>query len=87
MGLEYIELAMAIEEEFGVAVLDEEITTFTTVQSVVDIALQKTRLNSGAPVDDAVVISMILQWISDTTGIPIVEIKPEDNLFEDLGLG
>jgi len=49
VGLEYLELTMDIEEQFGLNIPDEESTGLRTVGELLDYVVQRLRLRSGGP--------------------------------------
>ncbi|MDJ0612285.1 MAG: acyl carrier protein [Rhizobiaceae bacterium] len=87
MGLEHFELAMAIEEEFGVEVSDEDVEKFITVQDVVDFVLSKKQQSQKPNLDEAAIVSRTLYWVTELVCMKAQELKPTDRLIEDLGYG
>lgn len=80
MGLDSVELVIRAEKYFDIAIPDQEAAEIVTVQDFVDCVYTKVTLNKGD------VEKIIIGIVSDSSGIPVDEIKLEHRICYDLGI-
>jgi acyl carrier protein len=80
MGLDAVELIMAIEEEFQIAISDSEAAECTTVQDLVELIFSRVRQAGGAQCPSQQCFYLVRKKLSDTLGIQRRAIKPETKL-------
>jgi len=91
MGLEVIEIAINIEEEFGINLLDEELYSVSTPLQLSDLVYQKLRTSLNEPCPSQHNFYIIRKVIMNLFNIPresiTPKIKPDSDFYLDLGLG
>jgi acyl carrier protein len=83
MGLEGVEIVMAIEEEFKIAITDAEAAAADTVGKVVDLVLARLRQNADEPCPSQRGFYVIRKQLMGQLGLPRSVVKPDTRL-EDL---
>jgi len=86
MGLDTVELAMAVEEQFEIEIPDEIASTLETVGLLHGFVVSQLRRRSLVPIDDAAVFSKLRGIIGEQTGIEPGRIVPEAYFVKDLNL-
>jgi acyl carrier protein len=86
MGLDSVELLIRVEQHFAIAIPDYEAAKITTVQDLADCVYTKVTTSSLHPLDKGDVEKTILEIVSDSSGIPVNEIKLEHEICYDLGI-
>ncbi|MFZ4575118.1 MAG: acyl carrier protein [Phycisphaerales bacterium] len=92
MGLEAVELVMAIEEDFGVTLPDRECQSMRTVGDLAALVvrhLPKTAAGQNAAEQVAVserVLERVRQIISQEFRLPMERVQPHSRLIQDLGI-
>ena len=84
MGMEYVEVIMRVEEDFGLDIPDEDAEKLATVGLIVNYVLVKTR---SAVEDEPEIFRRIAQGISKDFDIPFETITRDSDLCRDLHLG
>ena len=82
MGLEGVELAIAIEESFGIKLSDTETAESVKVGDIVDLAWSK--VNSRGNWSETGVREVVHQHIREYLGVKACQ--DSDRLVEDLGM-
>lgn len=82
MGLEGVELAIAIEESFGIKLSDAETAESVTVGDIVDLAWSK--VNSREDWSETGVREVVHEHIREYLGVKACQ--DSDRLVEDLGM-
>ncbi len=89
MGLESVELVMAIEEEFDISIPDEEAGNLDTVgklyQYILDILYLKQSGSSGE-VDESDVWERTREVIVSQLGVDLEEVTEDASFVADLGI-
>jgi acyl carrier protein len=80
MGLDTVELVMAIEDEFGIHIDNTEATECTTPNIVADYVLSRVRTSSSDPCLSQKGFYKIRKAIANTFGIAKRDISPNTNL-------
>jgi acyl carrier protein len=84
MGMDTIELVMAVEEQFGVQIPDEVAATLGTVGKLnAWVTAELHRLDRPRPPE--VVSSELRDLIASQLGVPASEVVPEARFVQDLG--
>jgi hypothetical protein len=88
MGLEFTELAMTLEEDFGVSISSEQMEKVDTVGDAEDLVMNLLR-GSSKPADEEQVVERVRQRIVELTGgsVDPKAIAREMRLIQDLGWG
>jgi len=81
MGLDPVRLILAIEDEFGTRIPDEDYEALKTVGLLRDYILRRCSRS-----DSEAVFKTIQRLVNEELLIPIDEIKPESRWIEDLKL-
>lgn len=82
MGLDGIELVMAVEEEFQIAISDSEASDCTTVRNLVELVHSRLRHSSKDPCPSQHSFYLARQKLIDLLHVQRNEIKPDTNLEE-----
>ena len=82
MGLEGVELVMAVEESFGITLSDAEAAETFTVGGIVDLAWSK--VEDRDDWTEAGVREVVHQHVRDYLGVKTCQ--DSDRLIEDLGM-
>ncbi|MDR2690066.1 MAG: phosphopantetheine-binding protein [Azoarcus sp.] len=82
MGLDGVELLMAVEEEFGIAVADEDAWEMTTPGRMADYVLCRVRMNKNAPCPSQVGFHRLRSVLMNSFGIPRKAIHPRSSMSE-----
>ena len=82
MGLDLVELEMAIEDEFGIAIPDER---FGDCRTVGDLSRIVHELDPA--IDTRQIVERVARVVAGVTGLSPAKISAGDRLIEDLGLG
>ncbi|KAB0664250.1 hypothetical protein F6V25_13845 [Oryzomonas japonica] len=80
MGLDAVELVMAVEEEFQIAISDSEACECTTVGKLVELVHSRLRHTSKGPCPSQHSFYIARQKLIEITHIPRHQIKPDTNL-------
>ena len=85
MGLDAVELVMAIEEEFGLEIPDSEAEKLQRVGELHTFVVSTLRSRSPAvQVDDAAVWTRLKDVIVEQLGVLPEEVTPSTHLIDDL---
>jgi acyl carrier protein len=82
MGLDGVELVMAVEEEFQIAISDSESNECTTVGKLVELVHSRLRHSSKDPCPSQHSFYLARQKLIDLLHVQRNEIKPDTNLEE-----
>lgn len=82
MGLDGVELIMEVEDEFGIAILDEISTEMYTVGQLIDYVQEATR---DRGLDPRSVKNRIRRIVADQMGLRLRDVRPE-HTFVELGV-
>ena len=85
MGLDGVELIMAVEEEFKIAISDSDEEKCVTVGKLVDLVYSQLRHSSHEPCASQHGFYIVRRHLLDTFGLRRVEIKPETRLDALIG--
>ncbi|PAW85183.1 MAG: hypothetical protein B9S33_10280 [Pedosphaera sp. Tous-C6FEB] len=86
MGLDVVELVMAVEEEFSIEVNDEEAAQLATCGSLADYVVKQLRARGDTRTEDEV-WTRLKDLIVEQLGVKADEVKREAKFYEDLGAG
>jgi acyl carrier protein len=86
MGLDTVELVMAVEEQFAIEIPDEIAATLETVGLLHGFVVSQLQRRSLLPIDDAAVFSKLRDIICEQTGIDPDRIVPDAYFVKDLHL-
>ena len=86
MGLDTVELVMAVEEHFEIEISDEIATTLETVGLLHRFVVSELQRKSLLRVDDAAVFLELRSIICEQTGIKPEKIVPDAYFVKDLRL-
>jgi acyl carrier protein len=88
MGLEFAELALTLEEDFGVSISSEQMEKVHTVGDAQDLVLGLLR-QSARPVDEAQVTARVRERIAELSSRTTdpQSLTRDMRLIEDLGWG
>lgn len=85
MGMESVELVMAVEEAFGIAISDQDASTATTAGDLRDLIL-RALWNQGIQTDADQVWLKLKDIIVDQLGVSTHQVTPEVDFIRDLGV-
>ncbi|WP_435015724.1 hypothetical protein TA3x_003272 [Tundrisphaera sp. TA3] len=85
VGLDIVELVMAIESTFGINIPNEVAPTLETLGDIERFVIQALQ-ERGSPVDHAEVWSRITAIMKQDFGIAADRVRPDAHLVDDLGL-
>lgn len=85
MGLESVEIVMAVEEEFGIRIPDERATELATVGDMLDFVLIALRQRGEVP-DEGAIWEHLRAVIVDQIGVPLEDVIPTARFIQDLGV-
>jgi len=86
MGLDTVELVMAVEQEFSLEIPDSESAKLVSVGDLYRFVLQTLR-QRGDAVDDAVVWTKLTNLIVEQLGVRPEQVTPTARFIDDLGAG
>lgn len=84
MGLDTVELLMSFEDEFGIAIKEDDAEKMGTPADVADYVMLRVRTNTGAPCPSQVGFYRIRSMLMTAFGIPRKDIHPNALLSEIL---
>ena len=84
MGLDSVELVMAVEEHFDLTIPDEDAATLNTVGKLNDWVVNELQRLKRTKVDSTVVFSELRQLICDQLGVTADRVVPEARFVQDL---
>jgi acyl carrier protein len=82
MGLDTVELVMAFEDEFGIAIKDDDATRLTTPGEVADYVLARVRTSAEQPCPSQAGFYRLRRVLTSTFGFPRAAIRPHMPLKE-----
>nr|WP_038160423.1 hypothetical protein [Verrucomicrobium sp. BvORR106] len=85
MGMESVELVMAVEEAFGIAISDQDASTAKTAGDLRDLVLRALR-DQGIQTDADQVWLKLKDIIVDQLGVSPHQVTPETDFIRDLGV-
>ena len=85
MGMDLVELAMEIEEEFAIAIPDNVAATLGTLGQIRDCVVQ-TLVARGEVPDEADVWDRVKRVVAHQSGVAAATLTPETHVVDDLGL-
>ena len=85
MGLDAVELVVAVEEEFKIAIADAEAASCTTVGKLVECVFARLKQTAGGPCPSQHGFYVVRRTLTDLVGIPRVQIKPDTRLDHLIG--
>jgi len=80
MGLDTVELVLAIEEEFGLTIDDKDAERLTTPGQVADYVMSRVRARTGDPCTSQAGFYRLRAALTTAFGIPRRELKPQTSL-------
>jgi len=89
MGLDAVELVLAVEDEFAITIDDKDAEKITTPRQFADYVVG--RLGAMAPGEKTEwtsdpILQRIIQITSEQLGVPIEKVLPDSHFVEDLGM-
>ena len=84
MGLDTVELVMAVEERFAIEIPDEVAATLETVGLLHNFVVSQLQCRSLLPVDEAGVFAQLRDIICEQTGVGRDRIVPGAYFVRDL---
>jgi acyl carrier protein len=84
MGLDTVELVMAVEKHFLVRIPDKEAATLVTVGMLHTWVLAELRRLGRAPVDADRIYSELRELIAYQTGVDLSKVVPDATFVNDL---
>jgi acyl carrier protein len=85
MGLDMVELIMAVEEEFGIAIENREAEKLVTVGLLYQLVLDKLR-SRGSVATEQELYSQLRELISKQLGVKPEQVVPSAHFIDDLGV-
>ena len=85
MGLESVEIVMAVEEEFGIRIPDERAAELATVGDMLDFVLIALRQRGDEP-DETAIWEHLRAVIVDQIGVPLEDVTRNARFIEDLNV-
>ncbi len=87
MGLDYVELIISVENEFKIAIPDDDVGKCDTVGKLVDYVYSRMQHNKNGPCPSQRGFYVVRRTLMEQLGLPRSEIKPEarlENLIPEL---
>jgi len=84
MGLDTVELVMAVEERFSIRIPNEVAARLATVGQMHHYVVETLR-QQGTPLDPETRFSMLADVISEQLGVTRELVRPEASFVDDLG--
>jgi len=90
MGLDAVELVLAVEKEFAITIDDKDAEKITTPRLLADCVVarlgamapgEKTEWTSGS------ILQRVIQLAATQIGVPAEKVLPDSHFVEDLGMG
>jgi acyl carrier protein len=85
MGLDAVELVMAIEEKFKIEVPDHAATHLVTVGHLRNYIIERLRARGESPVEAEVWVKL-REIVVEQLGVGPEQVTPEASFVEDLGM-
>ena len=85
MGLESVEIVMAVEEEFGIRIPDERAAELATVGDMLDFVLIALRQRGEVP-DEGAIWEHLRAVIVDQIRVPLEDVTRNARFIQDLGV-
>ncbi|WP_009958161.1 phosphopantetheine-binding protein [Verrucomicrobium spinosum] len=85
MGMDSVELVMAVEEAFGIAISDQDASTAKTAGDLRDLILRALR-NQNIQTNADQVWLKLKDIIADQLGVSPHQVTPETDFIRDLGV-
>ena len=82
MGLDIVELVMAIEEEFQIAISDADVNQCDTVGNVVDLVYSRVRKDADETCPSQHGFYVVRKKLMGILGVPRSQIRPDTRLDE-----
>ncbi len=86
MGLDAVELVMAVEDEFGIVISDKEAEKIQTVGQLYDYVREAVKIKMRPPPSDIEIWTRITPIIADQLGVEPHRITKEAHFIRDLGM-
>ncbi|AYB32702.1 hypothetical protein [Chryseolinea soli] len=86
MGLDTVELLINMEKRFNISIPDQEAGQIYTVQDFVNCIYAKISMHPEKAMDIREVERIVIHIVSESSGIPVSEIKLTHSITDDLGL-
>ncbi len=86
MSLDTVELLINMEKRFNIFIPDQEAGQICTVQDFVDCVYAKISMHPEKAMDIKEVERIVISIVSESSGIPVNEIKLIHSITDDLGL-
>jgi acyl carrier protein len=86
MGLDTVEMVMAIEEEFKIEIPDSVAEELLAVGDIRDYVCKVLR-KRGETVDEDVIWERVKKLVVDQLGVPPERVTPSADIIRDLGAG
>jgi acyl carrier protein len=86
MGLEDVELVIAVEEEFGIAIDDSHAPDLVSVGKLFDYTLARIR-ERGDDLNREIAWTRFVSVIVEQLGVPEDLVVPDAEFVRDLGIG
>jgi acyl carrier protein len=86
MGLDTVELVMAVEEHFGIEIPDDVASTLDTVGLLHEFVVSQLQRERVLPVDEAAVFSELRELICKQSGVEPERVVPDAYFVKDLRL-
>lgn len=88
MGLDYVELIMDVEDEFGIEITDQMHSRVVTVGDLHrEVVGAMRRSDTGSTVDEHVVWDRLRVLVCETSGVRPDRVTPTARIVEDLRIG
>ena len=86
MGLDTVELVMAVEEHFDIEIPNDVAETLTTVGILHSFVVSELQRLRRQPVDPATVFTELRELICHHAGVKPEQVVPEATFVDDLGM-
>lgn len=86
MGLDSVELVLATEREFGVAIADADAAHLTTPRLLAEHVARLLARAGRSEREPAEILATVIRLTGRQLGIPPARIAPDQRFVEDLGL-